>query len=97
MERRDSALFRSVRLQTLSDAGYSMPRLAEKLGTTRWLVAQTLTDLGVRLQDRRGRLAVQRRLAAEERVAGRVAELGFVDAQAYLVDRVAERGWRCRR
>jgi hypothetical protein len=70
-----------------------MARLAEELATTRWLMAQALTDLGVRLQPRRARLAMQRRQAAEERVARRVAELGYVDVQAYLVDRMAERGW----
>ena len=80
-------------LQTLSDAGYSLPRLAQELGTTQWLVSQALTDLDVRQQPRPERLATQRRRAAEERIAARVGELGFADAQAYLSDRVAERGW----
>ncbi len=80
-------------LQALSDAGYSVLRLAEELGTTRWLVSQALGELSVRLQDRRVRLAQQRRRAADERVTGRVAELGFADVEAYLMDRVVERGW----
>jgi hypothetical protein len=80
-------------LQGLSDAGYSVPRLADELGTTQWLVSQALTDLGVRLQPRHERLTRQRQRAAEDRVAARVAELGFGDVKAYLVDRVVERGW----
>lgn len=80
-------------LQVLSDAGYSVPRLADELGTTQWLVSQALTELGVRMRPRRERLAQQRRRAAEERVAARVGELGFADVRAYLMDRVAERGW----
>jgi hypothetical protein len=87
--------FRGLRacLQALSDAGYSLPRLAQQLGTTEWVVSQALGEFGVQRQDRRARLAMQRRRAAEERVAGRVAELGFVDVQAYLMDRVAKREW----
>jgi hypothetical protein len=80
-------------LQALSDAGYSLPRLAKKLGTTQRLVSQALADLDVLLLSRRARLAQQRQRAAQERVVVRVAELGFVDVEAYLVDRVAERGW----
>jgi hypothetical protein len=80
-------------LQTLIDAGYSLPRLAQELGTTEWVVSQALAAFGVRLQPRPERLAKQRRRAAEERIAARAGELGFADAQAYLVDRVAERGW----
>jgi AraC-like DNA-binding protein len=80
-------------LQALSDAGYSVSQLAEELGATRWLVSQALSEFGIQRQDPRARLAQQRRLAAEERVAARMAELGFVDVQAYLADRVAERGW----
>ena len=80
-------------LQALSDAGYSVAQLAKELGTTRCRVEGMLGELGVRLQDRPARLALQRRRAAEERLAARVAELGFADVEAYLVDRVAGRGW----
>jgi len=80
-------------LQVLSDAGYSLPRLAEKLSTTPWRVERALTDLGIQLPDRPARLARQRRRAAEERVTARAAELGFAEVRAYLVDRVAGRGW----
>jgi hypothetical protein len=80
-------------LQALCDAGDSLPRLAEELGTTRWRISRALGELGVRLQDRPAQLARQRRRAAEERAAARVAELGFADVEAYLVDRVGERGW----
>lgn len=80
-------------LQDRCDAGYSLPRLADELGTTPWRVSRALGELGVRLHDRLARLAQQRRRAAEERVAARVVELGFFDVRAYLVDRVAGRGW----
>jgi hypothetical protein len=80
-------------LQTLCDAGYSLPRLAKELGTSQRLVSQALDELGVRLPPRRARLAQQRSRAAQERVAARVGELGFGDVEAYLVDRVAERDW----
>ena len=80
-------------LQALSDAGYRVPRLADQLDTSHWLVSRALTDLGVRLQPRQERLTQQRQRAAEERVAARVAELGFGDVEVYLMDRVAERGW----
>lgn len=47
----------------------------------------------VRLAPRSQRLAAQRRRHTEERIAARVAELGFADVGAYLVDRVVEQGW----
>src|SRR6266540_46739 len=71
-------------LQVLSDAGYSLPRLAEKLSTTPWRVERALTDLGIQLPDRPARLARQRRRAAEERVTARAAELGFAEGRAGL-------------
>jgi hypothetical protein len=39
------------------------------------------------------RLAAQRRRYTEERIAARVAELGFTNVRAYLIDRVVEQGW----
>ncbi|HEV8648355.1 MAG TPA: hypothetical protein VG276_02885 [Actinomycetes bacterium] len=48
---------------------------------------------GVRLAPRPQRLAAQRRRHTEERIAARVAALGFSDVQAYLVDRVVKQGW----
>jgi hypothetical protein len=80
-------------LQAFCDAGYGVLRMAQKLDTSQWQVSQALGELGVRLQPRRQRLAQQRQQAAEVRVAARVAELGFADVEAYLVDRVGERGW----
>jgi hypothetical protein len=47
----------------------------------------------VRLAPRPQRLAAQRRRYTEERIAGRMAALGFADVQAYLLDRVVEQGW----
>jgi hypothetical protein len=39
------------------------------------------------------RLAAQRRRYNEERIAARVAQLGFANVESYLTDRVVERGW----
>jgi hypothetical protein len=47
----------------------------------------------VRLAPRPQRLAAQRRRYTEERIAARVAALGFTDVQAYLVDRVVKQAW----
>jgi hypothetical protein len=47
----------------------------------------------VRLAPRPERLAAQRRRHTQERIAARVAALGFADVGAYLADRVAQRGW----
>jgi AraC-like DNA-binding protein len=47
----------------------------------------------VRLAHRRQRLAQQRRRHTEERIAARVAQLGFIDVRAYLADRVVEQAW----
>ena len=48
---------------------------------------------GVRVAARPQRLAAQRRSYTEERIAARVAQLGFADVGAYLVDRVMQQGW----
>ncbi len=52
-----------------------------------------LTALGVVLPPRPQRLALQRRRYAQERIARRVAELGFAEVRAYLEDRLVEREW----
>ena len=52
-----------------------------------------LARLQVRLAPRPQRLAAQRRRCTEERIAARVATLGFTDVRAYPADRVMERGW----
>jgi hypothetical protein len=54
-------------------------------------VQAALARLGVRLAPRRQRLAAQRRRYTEQRIAARVAALGFTDVGAYLADRVVER------
>jgi len=45
------------------------------------------------LRPRPQRLATQRRRYTEGRVAARLTGLGFADVQAYLVDRVVQKGW----
>ncbi len=58
-----------------------------------WQVQAALARSTVRLAPRPQRLAAQRRRYTEERIAARVAALGFADVQRYLADRVVERGW----
>jgi hypothetical protein len=80
-------------LQARCDAGYSIPRIATELGMRDWQVQAALSRLAVPLTPRRQRLAAQRRRHTEERIAARVAALGFADVEAYLVDRVVEQAW----
>jgi hypothetical protein len=96
LERRARALgFADLRgyLQARSDAGLSVPRLGEELGGSDWTIKRGLTQVGVQLPPRPQRLARQRRHATEERVAARVAELGFTGIKAYLADRLIEQAW----
>jgi hypothetical protein len=84
-------------LQDRCDAGSSIPRIATELGLPDWQVQAALSRLQVRLAPRPQRLAAQRRCYTEQRIAARVAALGFTDVGAYLADRVVQRGgcwWR---
>jgi hypothetical protein len=87
--------FESLRgyLQARCDTGHSIPRIATELGVGDWQVQAALTQLGVWLAPRPQRLAAQRRRYTEQRIAARVAQLGFADVEAYLVDRVVQQGW----
>jgi len=58
-----------------------------------WTISQALARLGVVLPPRPQRLARQRRRHAEQRIAARVAALGFAEVRAYLEDRLIEREW----
>jgi hypothetical protein len=80
-------------LQARCDAGSSVPRIATELGLRDWHVQVALARSGVRLAARPQRLAQQRRRYTEERIAARVARLGFADVGAYLANRVVERAW----
>jgi hypothetical protein len=80
-------------LQARCDAGHSVPRIASELRVSDWQVQAALSRLAVRLAPRPQRLAAQRRRYTEERIAARVAALGFPDVGAYLLDRVLEQGW----
>ncbi len=93
--RRTGTRFRDLLgyLQARCDAGYSIPRIATELGVRDWQVQAALARSGVRLAPRPQRLAAQRRRYTEERIAARVAALGFADVHAYLVDPVVERAW----
>jgi AraC-like DNA-binding protein len=80
-------------LQIRCDTGYSVPGLARELGVSDWTVTQALATVGVVLPPRPQRLALERRRHAEERIAGRVVELGFAAVGAYLQDRLIGREW----
>jgi hypothetical protein len=80
-------------LQARCDTGHSIPQIATELGVRDWQVQAALARLGVRLASRPQRLAWQRRRHTEQRIAARVAQLGFANVRAYLADRVVERGW----
>jgi hypothetical protein len=80
-------------LQARCDAGHSVSRIATELGVRDWQVQAALSRFGVRLAPHPQRLAAQRRRYTQERIAARVAALGFADVQTYLVDRVVEQGW----
>jgi hypothetical protein len=79
--------------QARCDAGASIPRIAAELGVRDWQVQAALARLAVRLAPRPQRLAAQRRRHTQERIAARVAELGFADLGDYLADRVVQRAW----
>jgi hypothetical protein len=87
--------FESLRgyLQARCDAGHSITRIATELGVGDWQVQAALSRLQVRLAPRLQRLAAQRRRYTEQRIAARVAALGFTDVGDYLADRVVQRGW----
>jgi hypothetical protein len=91
-------------LQARCDTSHSIPQIPTELGVGDWQVQAALARSGVRLAPRPQRLAAQRRSYTEQRIAARVAQLGFADVGAYLADRVVQRGgcwrrwpssWRC--
>jgi AraC-like DNA-binding protein len=80
-------------LESRCDTGHSVPALAREFGESEWTITQAITTLGIVLPPRPARLARQRRRHAEERIAARVAALGFTDVRAYLEDRLIAREW----
>jgi len=80
-------------LQARCDTGSSIPRIATEPGISDLQASAALARSGVRLAPRPQRLAAQRRRYTEERIAARVAALGFADVGRYLVDRVVEQVW----
>jgi hypothetical protein len=96
LEERAHALgFEDLRgyLQARCDTGHSIPRIATELGVRDWQVQAALTRSRVWLAPRPQRLAAQRRRYTEERIAARVAALGFADVRTYLADRLVKRAW----
>jgi len=80
-------------LQARCDTGHSVPGLARELGASEWTITQALATLGVVLPPRPERLARLRRRYAEQRIAARVAAIGFPNVRAYLADRLLKRDW----
>jgi hypothetical protein len=80
-------------LQARCDTGHSIPQIATELEVGDWQVQAALARSRVRLAPRSQRLAAQRRRYTQERIAARVAQLGFADVQTYLADRVVEQAW----
>jgi hypothetical protein len=80
-------------LQARCDTGHSIPQIATELEVADWQVQAALARSGVRLAPRTQRLAAQRWRHTEQRIADRVAALGFADMQEYLLDRVVQRAW----
>jgi hypothetical protein len=80
-------------LHTLLENGWSIPQLATHLDTTQAAIRRAIDDLRLRQLPRREQLARQRQRAAQQRVATRVAELGFAGVRAYLEDRLATHAW----
>jgi AraC-like DNA-binding protein len=80
-------------LQARCDTGHSVPGLAQELGESEWTITKALATLGVVRPPRSERLTRQRRRFAEERIAARVAALGFANMRGYLEDRLIEREW----
>jgi AraC-like DNA-binding protein len=80
-------------LQALLEDGWSVPQLATHLDTTQAAIRRAISDHQVRQPPRRQQLGRQRRRAAEQRAATRVAELGFGSVRAYLVDRLVTQAW----
>jgi hypothetical protein len=67
--------------QARCDAGASVPRIVTELGVRDWQMPAALARLPVWLAPRSQRLATQRRRYTEERIAARVAALGFADVR----------------
>ena len=80
-------------LQALLENGWSVPQLATHLATTQQAIRHAIADYHLRQPPRREQLARQRRRAARQRAADRMAELGFGSVRAYLVDRLVIQAW----
>ncbi len=83
-------------LQALLDDGWSVPQLATHLHTTQTVIRRAITDHHIPQPSRRQQLARQRQRGVQQRVAARVAELGFGSVRAYLMDRLVTKAWTLR-
>ncbi len=71
----------------------SLTQLAGELRTTIDVIRRLVHEAGIHRSSPKVRSARQRRLATDQRLTERAAQLGFADLGAYLVDRVTERTW----
>ena len=80
-------------LHALMDDGWSIPQLATHLDTTQQAIRRAITDHHIHQPPRRQQLARQRQHTAQLRATARVAEFGFENMRAYLVDRLVTKAW----
>jgi AraC-like DNA-binding protein len=80
-------------LYALVDDGSSVPSLPPIFGATPAAIRCAIGNARVQQLPRRELLARQRQRAAQQRVAARVAELGFAGVRAYLLDRLVTQAW----
>ncbi len=84
--------------QALARLGVVLPPRPQRLSSSSEVLHVTQGSdqgglAGFRAELQAGRLARQRRRHAEQRIAARVAALGFAEVRAYLEDRLIEREW----
>jgi hypothetical protein len=74
----------------------SLARLAGELHTTIDMLRRLIGQAGIHRASAKVRSARSRRLATDERLTERAAQLGFASLQAYLGNRVTDLAWSLR-
>jgi hypothetical protein len=80
-------------LQTRCDAGASVPRIAAELGWGTGRCRRRWRGRGCGWRPDRSGWQRSDGATPEERIAARVAALGFADVRTYLADRLVKRAW----
>jgi DNA-binding NtrC family response regulator len=71
----------------------SLTQLAAELHTTIDVIRRLIDQAGIHRSSAKVRSARQRRRTTDQRLTERAAQLGPATLQAYLADRVIQRGW----